>query len=95
MNKKTNTVLFMLGATVVNVILMVAIFVLLFWLYGTFIGPRVSPTVTSYLLIVLFVGSIALTYFIYHRIVKWISNKWNLDDYFDPIFKRRGGPRKQ
>lgn len=84
----------MLGATVVNVVLMVAIFVLLFWLYGTLIAPRVSPQATSYILIVLFVASIALTYFIYHRLVKWISKKWDLDEYFDPIFKRRGGEKK-
>jgi putative effector of murein hydrolase len=92
-NKKTNTILFMLGATVVNVILMVIVFVILFWVYGRFIAPSVSPQATSYIMIALFVGSIALTYFIYHRIVKWISNKWNLDDYFDPIFRR--GQKKQ
>jgi Kef-type K+ transport system membrane component KefB len=79
----------MLGATVVNVILMVAIFILLFWLYGRFIAPSVSTQATSYVMIVIFVGSIALTYFLYHRIVKWISKKWDLDEYFDPIFKRR------
>ena len=90
MNKKTNTILFMLGATVVNVILMIVIFILLFWLYGRFIASNVSPQVTSYVMIGIFIGSIALTYFIYHRLVKWISNKWNLDDYFDPIFNRRG-----
>ena len=84
----------MLGATVVNVLLMVIIFILLFWLYGRFIAPNVSPQVTSYVMIGIFVGAIALTYFIYHRLVKWISKKWNLDDYFDPIF-RRGGPKKQ
>ena len=92
MNKKANTVLFMLGATVVNIVLMVAIFVLLFWLYGRFIAPSVSPQATSYVMIVLFVGSIALTYFIYYRIAKWISKRWDLDEYFDPIFKQK---RKQ
>ena len=90
MNKKTNTILFMLGATALNVVLMIAVFILLFWLYGRFIASRVSPDVTSYVMIGIFIGSIALTYLIYHRVVKWISNKWNLDDYFDPIFRRRG-----
>lgn len=89
MNKKANTILFMLGATVVNVIMMVAIFVLLFILYGRFVAPAVSPEVTQILLVVMFVGAIALTYFLYHRIIKWISNKWDLDQYFDPIFRRK------
>jgi len=93
MNKKTNTILFMLGATAVNIILMIAIFILLFWLYGRFIASSVSPQVTSYVMIGIFIGSIALTYFIYHRLVKWMSNKWNLDDFFDPIFKRRRKPQ--
>ena len=51
MNKKTNTILFMLGATIVNVLMMVIIFVLLFWLYGRFIATHVSPQVTSYAMI--------------------------------------------
>jgi len=93
MNKKTNTIFFMLGATAVNIILMIAIFILLFWLYGRFIASSVSPQVTSYVMIGIFIGSIGLTYFIYHRLVKWMSNKWNLDDFFDPIFKRRGKPQ--
>lgn len=93
MNKKSNTILFMLGATVLNIVLMIVVFILLFWLYGRFIAQSVSPEVTSYVMIGIFIGSIALTYFIYHRFVKWMSNKWNLDDFFDPIFKRRSKPR--
>ena len=89
MNKKANTVLFMLGATVFNVVTMVAIFVVLFLLYGRFLATYISPQVGQVIIIVLFIGSIALTYFIYHRLIRWISNKWNLDDYFDPIFSRR------
>jgi len=92
MNKKTNTILFMLGATVVNIVLMLAIFLGLGALVGL-LPIQIGPQLTFVVFIVLFVGSIALTYFIYHRIVKWISNKWNLDDYFEPIFRRRGGSK--
>ena len=89
MNKKVNTVLFMVGATLFNVIVMIAIFVVLFLLYGRFLAGAISPQIGQVIIIVLFIGAIALTYVIYHRIIKWISNKWNLDDYFDPIFNRR------
>lgn len=89
MNKKTNTVLFMFGATVFNVVAMIVIFVVLFLLYGRFLASVISPEVGQVIIIVLFIGSIALTYFIYHRLIRWISSKWNLDDYFDPIFSRR------
>ena len=89
MNKKANTIFFMVGATVFNVVAMIAIFVVMFLLYGKFLASVISPQIGQVIIIVLFIGSIALTYFIYHRMIKWISNKWNLDDYFDPIFSRR------
>ncbi|TVQ28906.1 MAG: hypothetical protein EA382_00970 [Spirochaetaceae bacterium] len=94
MNKKANTILFMLGATVANVLLMVAIFIVLFLIYGNLIAGSLSPEVNQIVLIVLFLGSIALTYFLYHRIIKWMSKKWDLDEYFDPIFARRGQSKK-
>jgi hypothetical protein len=81
----------MFGATVFNIVVMIAIFVLLSLLLGL-LPITIGPQATTVVLIGLFVGSIALTYFIYHRVVKWISNKWDLDKYFDPIFRRRGGP---
>ena len=93
MNKKTNTILFMLGATVLNIVLMLIIFLGLGALIGL-LPIEVGPQATFLVFILLFVGSIALTYFIYHRIVKWISNKWDLDTYFDPIFRRRGGEKQ-
>lgn len=89
MNKKANTVLFMIGATVANVVIMVAIFAILFVLYGRFVAPAVSPELTQIMLIVVFIGSIALTYFIYHRIIKWLSAKYDLDKHFEPIFRRK------
>lgn len=89
MNKKANTILFMVGATVFNVVVMIAIFVVMFLLYGRFFAAVISPQIGQIIIIVLFIGSIALTYFIYHRVIKWISNKWDLDEHFDPIFSRR------
>jgi hypothetical protein len=89
MNKKANTILFVLGATVVNVLVMIVIFLVLFILYGRFIAQAISPQVNQIIILVLFVGSIVATYFIYHRMVKWISAKWDMEKYFDPIFRRK------
>lgn len=92
MNKKVNTVLFMLGATVVNVIMMIVIFLALMLLYAWIVPGGFSSQTGQIVGIVIFLGSIGLTYFLYHRLIKWISNKWNLDEYFAPIFNRgRGG----
>ena len=97
MNKKANTILFMLGATAVNVIMMVVIFLALMLLYAWIVPGGFSTQVGQVIGIVLFLGSIGLTYFLYHRMVKWMSKKWNLEEHFDPIFGKRGGsgPSKQ
>jgi len=91
MNKKANTILFMLAATVLNIVMMVVIFLALMLLYAWIAPGGFATQVGQVVGIVLFLASIGLTYFLYHRLVKWISGKWNLDDYFDPIFGRRGG----
>ncbi len=87
MNKKANTVLFVLGATVVNVVMMLAIFLVLFVLYGKFLSPLIPDQIDQIMMLVLFIGSIVLTYFIYHRMIKFFSNKIDMDKYFDPIFR--------
>jgi uncharacterized SAM-binding protein YcdF (DUF218 family) len=90
MNKRVNTVLFILGATVGNIIIMMVIFLLLFVLFGRFLAPQIPPNIGVYVLMVLFIVSIVATYFIYHRVVKWLSNTYDLEKYFGPIFPRRG-----
>ena len=89
MNKKVNTVLFILGATVVNIIIMLAIFIILFVIYGRLIAPGLSPEINQIIMLILFVGSIVATYFIYHKLVKFISTKIDMEKYFDPIFRQR------
>lgn len=93
MNKKANTILFVLGATVANVVIMLVIFLALFLLFGRLIAPSLPPQANQIIMLVLFIGSIVATYFIYHRLVKWLSEKYDLEKYFDPIF-RRGGQKK-
>ena len=89
MNKKANTILFMLGATVLNVVLMVVIFLALMLLYAWIVPGGFQSQLGQVIGIVLFLGSIGLTYLAYHKLVKWISNKWNLEEHFDPIFRSR------
>jgi membrane protein YdbS with pleckstrin-like domain len=87
MNKKANTVFFVLGATIVNVIIMMVIFIILFVLFGRFAAPHMSPQINQIIMLVLFIGSIVLTYFIYHRLVNYITTRIDMEKYFDPIFR--------
>lgn len=89
MNKKANTLLFVLGATVVNVIVMVGVFIALLVPYVRFASPALPATVNQLSVFVLFLASIAITYFVYHRAVKYMASKIDMEHYFHPIFNRK------
>jgi hypothetical protein len=89
MNKRVNTVLFVIGASVVNVIIMLVLFLALFVIFARFVAPSLSPGANQLIMVLIFVISIGVTYFIYHRLVRWISIKVDMDKYFDPIFGRK------
>lgn len=89
MNKKVNTVLFILGATVLNIILMIIIMTVGLALLSVFVGESVSEGAASIIFLLLFVVSIGGAFFIYHRLVGLISKKIDMDSYFHPIFSRR------
>ncbi len=92
MNKKTNTILFVLLGTLLNLFLMVGIFIFLLVLIGFFLGGSKDSSMT---LLLVFIGIIALSlggsFFLYSRIVRFAFRKWNLEERIHPIFphKRR------
>ncbi len=87
MNKKVNTGIFILAASLLNIVIMIAIFVLVLSLLGMILPEDTSATVGQFILLFTFLGSIAGTYGIYSLIIKFISNKYDMDQYFHPIFK--------
>ncbi|TVQ35762.1 MAG: hypothetical protein EA384_15680 [Spirochaetaceae bacterium] len=89
MNKKVNTVLFVLGATLVNVLIMVFLFLILFILFARFLAPSVPPAAGQFVLLGLFLVSVVGTYFVYHRLIALLQKKVDMERYFDPIFGRR------
>ncbi|MFP4484042.1 MAG: hypothetical protein ACLFO1_04235 [Spirochaetaceae bacterium] len=89
MNKKVNTVLFIVGATIANVLFMSIVFVVLFILFGRFLAPLLPPAADQIVVVIIFVGSIVLTYFAYHRMIKLLTNRVDMEKYFDPIFKKK------
>ena len=89
MNKKVNTVLFILAATVVNIVIMLAILTGGMYLLGAVLPERVQESAGQLLFIVLFLAAVGGAFLIYNRIIRLISTKIDLDRYFHPIFKRR------
>ncbi len=87
MNKKVNTVLFILAATIVNMIIMFALFLICLAILVNFTNPESS-------LFPLFIGltfivSIGGSFFLYTVLMKKIVAKFNLEHYLSPIFSKK------
>ena len=95
MSKKTNTLLFILGGTVFNVLVTLISFFVLLVIYGRFLVPYLPEDAGGWVLIVIFVLSIAISFVVYRQVIKVITKKIDMDKYFDPIFGRRPPPRNR
>jgi hypothetical protein len=97
MNKKVNTALFILGATVFNIMITVLSFLLLLFLYGKFLLrflPQGAQTWTwSFTFI--FIAAIAISFFVYKFAIGFLLKKIDVEKYFDPIINTRYRPKKR
>jgi Na+-driven multidrug efflux pump len=90
MSKKTNTLLFILGATVFNILVTIIVFLVLMVLYAQFLASRLGEEGAAWGLPVIFIAAIVLSFFVYRVILKQVMKKVDMEKHFDPIF----GPRK-
>jgi hypothetical protein len=90
MSKKTNTLLFILGATVFNILITIICFIALLLLYARLFMPHIPENAQSWGFPVIFIGAIALSFVIYRLILKKVMKKIDMEKHFDPIF----GPRR-
>jgi hypothetical protein len=95
MSKKTNTLLFILGATVFNILITVICFLLLLMIYARLILPIIPENTAAWGFPVIFIGAIALSFVIYRLILKRLMKKIEMEKYFDPIFSSRKPPRRK
>jgi hypothetical protein len=94
MSKKTNTLLFILGATVFNILVTVVSFILLLVLFAKFLMPLLPETGAAWAFPVIFIASIALSFLVYRVILKFLLKKVNVEKHFDPIFGKRPPVRR-
>jgi len=94
MNKKINTVLFILGATVFNIIVTVLSFILLLFLYARFLMKLLPETAQAWSFPVIFIAAIAISFFVYKILLGFLIKKINVDKYFDPILNTRYRSKK-
>ncbi|QQO10235.1 leader peptide processing enzyme [Breznakiella homolactica] len=90
MSKKSNTIWFMLGATVFNILVTIISFVVLLVVYARFLAPLLPEETAAWGFPIIFIGSIVLSFVVYRLVIKLLFKKIDMEKYFDPIF----GPRK-
>ncbi|MDD3904441.1 MAG: leader peptide processing enzyme [Sphaerochaeta sp.] len=94
MSKKTNTVWFMLAATILNVLIMLILFVICFILITRFVNPESS--LVPLWLGLSFLVSIGGSFYLYSLAIKWMSKKFNLEDKLAPLVnKKKRPPRRE
>ncbi|MBK5201648.1 MAG: leader peptide processing enzyme [Spirochaetaceae bacterium] len=90
MSKTSNTVIFVLLATVVNVVMIFAVFILC-----VFIGSHLfdlnsaESSLPIIVMAVSFVISLGGTLFLYAKLVKWATIKFDLDSKLAPMFNKK------
>ncbi|MDR0562129.1 MAG: leader peptide processing enzyme [Spirochaetaceae bacterium] len=94
MNKKTNTLLFVLGATVFNILITLISLAVLMFLYFKLLFPILPENVSVWGLPILLVGSLGLSFVVYRLILKQIIKRIDMEKYFDPIFGSRRAKTK-
>jgi hypothetical protein len=89
MNKKANTLLFILGATVFNIIITLGSVTLLLITYSRLIMPHLPESAHTIGAFLSIIGGALLAFFIYRFAFGVFLKKVNVDKYFDPLFKSR------
>lgn len=85
MNKKVNTAIFLILATLINLLIMVIITAGLMALCVIIL--KNSDTLPIFMALSFVIG-IALSFIIYSSLMKLINNKFDLDKYITPMFNK-------
>jgi len=89
MNKKVNTLLFILCATAFNILVTILSFIGFFILYIKFIASRIPGANSSWSFTLIFMASLAVSFLVYRWLLKYLLTKVDIEKYFDPIFVRK------
>ncbi|MDR0387975.1 MAG: leader peptide processing enzyme [Treponema sp.] len=96
MSKKTNTLFFILAATVFNILITIAAFLALLFLFTFVVMPRLpepdAGKAAGWAIPVIFIGAIVISFAVYRIVLKLFMKKVNIEKHFDPIFGSRRPP---
>jgi phosphoglycerol transferase MdoB-like AlkP superfamily enzyme len=94
MNKKVNTILFILGATVFNIMITVLAFFLLLVLYVKFLTRILPQGSQAWSFPLIFITSLVISFFVYKLVLGFLIKKIDVEKYFDPIINTRYRSKK-
>lgn len=87
MVRKRRVVLFVIGATVGNLLLMVLCFAGLMGLYSLTLGRWLPQQALLWALAVVFIASLAISTFVYRSLLKLLRERYHLDEYLGILQK--------
>jgi len=92
MNKRLNTILFILGATVFNILITVLSFSLLLIVYAKYLLRILPETTQTWSFPFMFIASLAIAFIVYRYALRFLIKRIDMEKYFDPLFvsRRRG-----
>jgi hypothetical protein len=93
-SKKTNTVLFLIGATIFNIVITIVSFLVLLVFYGRVLVPLLPKEIAAWGMPIIFVGAIVLAFVVYRFAVNTLMKKIDVEKYFDPLFMPRRAHKK-
>jgi len=94
MNKKVNTILFILGATLFNVIVTVLSFLLLLILNAKVFLKILPQEAQAWSFPLIFISALVISFFVYKFVLGILIKKINVEKYFDPLIKTRYRQKK-
>jgi len=89
MNKKSNTLFFILGATIFNIIITVLLFIILILLFTRFIIPVLPEQYHVWGFPVIFIAAIIVSFFAYRFVLNQLMKRFPLEKYFSPLFSNK------
>ena len=89
MNKKVNTMLFILGATLFNILVAIISFIGLTYFYARYVMVSIPEASRAWGFSLIFIMSIIISFFVYRYLLKYLLKRIDIEKYFDPLFARR------